>query len=202
MRRLTAVAAGILVGAAGLAGGRALGALQEKPAPCTPAAFVNVNRVLQGYPRAKKLVDDLTRDGEALKKSLTDRGQELRNRAKDLDLKLDPGTPEYEKEKRDIQLLMAAVQYDEKSGLDAIVRRQVTGLAAVYKEICAAAEGVATAKGYSFVFTLDTDPPTVQDDKGQLLSINELKLQMALRTTLWAKPELDITQDVVAALAK
>lgn len=206
MRTGTAVAAGILFGLAGLAGGRALAALEEKPAApapaaCTPVAFVNINRVFKEIPRAKKLVEDLTAEGKALTKALADREKDLRKKGEELAVKYDPGTPEYEKERRALELEMAGVQYDKRFGLEAINRKQAKGMAAVYREVCTHAELVAESKGFACVFNLDTDPVTVEDN-GQVLGINELKLQLALRTALWSKPELDITTDVIAALNK
>jgi Skp family chaperone for outer membrane proteins len=205
MRTIAAVAAGLLVGAAGLAGGRVLAALQEtKPAatgPCTPVAFVNMNKVFQSYPRAKKLVEELTKENEVLKASLTQREQELRKKAQEVDLKCDPGTDEYETASRDIDIQMAQLKFDGTHGQQRIARKQVQGMAAVYKEVCAEAERVAAAKGFSCVFNMDTDP-VMAEEKGQVLGINELKLQMALRTAIWAKPELDITKDVIEAMAK
>ncbi len=211
MRTIAAVAAGILVGAAGLAGGRVLAAFQEgngggaapapAAAPCTPVAFVNMNKVYQSHARAKKLLEDLTKENDALKASLTQREQELRKKAQDVDLKYDPGTEEFESASRDIDMQMAQLKYDSTHGQQRIVRKQVQGMAAIYREICAEAERVAAAKGFSCLFNLDSDPITVED-KGQVLNPTELRLQMALRTAIWAKPEQDITKEVIAAMNK
>jgi Skp family chaperone for outer membrane proteins len=206
MRAFTAAVAGTVMGLAGLAGGKALAALQEKPAPpapavCTPVAWVSINRVMKEIPRAKKLTDDLTREHEALKKALSDREKELRTKAEELPVRLDPGTPEYDKERRAIEMEISGLKYDDKYGIDAIVRKQVQGMAAIYKEICAAGEVAAKARGYAYVISVETDPITVEA-KGQLVSPTDLKLQMAMRTVLWAKPEADITGDVIAALSK
>ena len=199
MRTVTAVVAGVLVGAASLAGGRAVAALQDAPPKTACVAFVDVNRVFQAYPRAKRIVEDLQKEADQLKASLAQRDQDLRKAAQDLDGRLEPGTAEYESGRRKIQLEIDALQYDRKSGLDSIVRKQVTGMAAVYKEVRTEAERIASEKGYAAVFNFDADDITVVE-KGQYLNVNELKLQMALRPVLWARPDLDLTREVVAAL--
>ncbi len=192
MRTMAAAAAGVVLGAAGFLGAQA---------PCTPVAFVNINQVFQAYPRAKKLVQDLSAEHEKSKADLAARGDELRKAAQDIDTKFDPGTPEYEKGKRAVALAMDELKYDGKATVDAILRKQVTGMAAVYKEVCAEAQRIAAARGYACVFNMDSDPISVEE-KGQILGVNELKLQMALRPAVWADPAHDITKDVIEALEK
>jgi len=192
MRTMAALAAGVVLGAAGFLGA---------PAPCTPVAFVNINQVFKSYPRANKLVQDLTAEAEKGKAELAGRDKDLNAAIADLRNKFDEGTPEYEQGRRKLTLAQAEVDYDRKAMLEAIVRKQVNGMAAVYKEVCAEAQRIAAAKGYSSVFNVDTDPITVEE-KGQVLGVNELKLQLALRTAVWIDPAHDITKDVIEALSK
>jgi Skp family chaperone for outer membrane proteins len=192
MKTMATLAAGIVLGTAGFLGAAA---------PCTPVAFVNINQVFKAYPRANKLVQDLNAEAEKSKADFTAREQDLRKAAQDLEVKFDQGTPEYEQGRRKIELMLSEIQYDKKATVDVIVRKQVRGMGLVYKEVCAEAERIATAKGYSSVVNIDTDPITVEE-KGQVIGVNELKLQMALRTAIWADPAHDITKDVIEALEK
>lgn len=201
MRNVAVWVAGALVVAAGVAGGRVLEARGAAPAAPGPVAFVNLGRVFQSYPRAKKLQDDLQGEADLLKTSITQKEGELRKAAQDLDARLSPGTPEYEQGRRRIELDLASLQYDQKAGLDLIRRKQVTGMAAVYREVVVEAERIASERGFSSVLTYDNEPIVVEE-KGQVMGYNDLKLQMALRTAVWASPEVDLTKDVIAALVK
>jgi Skp family chaperone for outer membrane proteins len=189
---MATLAAGVVLGAAGFLGAQA---------PCTPVAYVNINQAFQSYPRAKKLVQDLNAEAEKGKADLDGREKDNEKYRQDVENKTDPGTPEYEQGRRKYAEVKFGIDFDRKGMLDVIVRRQVTGMAAVYKEVLAEAQRIAVAKGYSSVINIDTDPITVEE-KGQVLGINELKLQMALRTAVWADPAHDITKDVIEALEK
>lgn len=192
MRTMTALAAGIVLGTAGFLGAQA---------PVTPVAFVGINRVFQSYSVAKARDNDINLELEKLNSWFTQREQEINKARSDIEAKYDAGTKEYDSARRDIDLQIAGLKFDAKSAGDNLMRKKVTVMAALYREICAVAQGVAEEKGYSFVFNIDTDPIKVED-KGQFLTLTELKLQMAFRTGVWAKAENDITKDVIEALEK
>lgn len=209
MRTIAAVAAGILAGAAGLAGGRVLAALEDpKPAaaaaaaaPCTPVAFVNLTLVFKSSARVNKVQQTLTAQQDKQKEEIARRKQDLRKRYDDLQLKSDPGTEEYEKERRDIEMKGAEIDYDEKAAEAMNAHKVSFEMAGVYKDICAEVERIATARGFACVFNRDSDPIAVES-RGHVISPEDLKTQIALRTAVWSKPELDLTKDVIEALNK
>jgi Skp family chaperone for outer membrane proteins len=192
MKSVSMFAAGAVLGAAGFLGAQA---------PCTPVAFVNFNQAFKAYPRAAKIVNDLNAEADKAKAALADREKEVKAEFQNLDTRYDPGTPEWEAGRRKLKLLAAEIQFDREAGAELINRKQVKGMAAVYKEIAAEAQRIASAKGYASVINIDTDPVTVEE-KGQMLSLTELKLQMALRTAVWCDPAHDLTKEVIEALSK
>lgn len=192
MRTMATLAAGVVLGAAGFLGAQA---------PCTPVAFVNVNQVFKSYPRANKLVQDLNAEADRIKADFAGREKDLQKSMEDLSARYDEGTTEFEEGRKKIAQSKFMIDYDKKWTIDGIVKKQVTGMAAVYKEVCAEAQRIAVARGYSSVINIDTDPITVEE-KGQVLGVNELKLQLALRTAVWADPAHDLTKEVIESLEK
>jgi Skp family chaperone for outer membrane proteins len=202
MRLPATVAAAAL--ALGLLGAGAVSAsLAQDPAPAPagtgPAAYLNINKAFLAYPRARKLMEDLSAQADRLKADLDAKGQELRKREADLEVTMEPGTPEYHRARRALRVQAAEIDLDRKEGLEEILRRQSRGMAGVYRDVRAEAERIAKARGFSALFAIDPDPILVEE-RGQVIGVNELKLQMALRTSLWCRPELDITDEVIAAL--
>lgn len=203
MRTFTALAGGALAAVIGLAGGRVMAAFEDgapaaKAAPCV--CTVNVGKVFEATPQSRKLQEGLQLEMDALKAAMAQREGELRKQAQDLEARLSPGTPEYEQERKKIELRIAELQYDQKRDVETLRRKQVTGMAAVYREIAAEAERIASAKGYRVALSVDDEPIAVEE-RGQVMAANDLKLQMALRTVIWADPALDITKEVIEALA-
>jgi len=136
---------------------------------------------------------------DRIQADLGSREQELKKQAQDLENRLNPGTPDYEKERKKIEMSLAELQYDSKVRTADLRRKQVTGMAALYREVEVEAERIATEKGARLVLSMD-DEPIVAEDRGQVMSANDLKLQMALRCVVWADPSLDITAEVLKAL--
>jgi Skp family chaperone for outer membrane proteins len=203
MRAFTALLAGLVAGAAGLAGGRVLAALEDgKPAAGGCAiAVVDVGKVFMEIPAAKKVVQGLQADSDALKASLAAREGDVNKEIQDVEVRWTPGTTEYEQARKNLALKKAEIDWDRRAGGERLERKQVMEMARVYKEICAEAERIAAERGYACVLGYDPDPIQVED-KGQVLGRNELKLQMALRSVVWARKDVDLTADVVAALSK
>ena len=204
MRKIAVLLSGILVGAAGLAGGRVRAAFQDEPKAAAPApcwAVVNVADVFEKIPRSKRVFQDLQAQVDLLKSSLTEREGKLNKDAQDVDARFTPGTPDYENRQRDLALLKAGIDWDKRAGLQNLARKQATGMAQVYREITAEAERIAGEKGFAGVLNFNPEPIQVED-KGQVITTQELRLQMNLRTVLWARKDLDLTKDVIEALSK
>jgi Skp family chaperone for outer membrane proteins len=202
MRAFTALAGGALAAVIGLAGGRVMASLQDgaagaKAAPCV--CTVNVGKVFAV--RSKQLQEDLQAAMDAIKTTMGQREAELRKQAQDLEARLSAGTPEYETERKKIELRIAELQYDQKRDVENLRRKQVTGMAALYREVTVEAERIAAARGFAAVLSVDDEPIAVEE-RGQVMAANDLKLQMALRTVIWADPAVDITKDVIEALQK
>ena len=202
MRKAGTWLAGALAGAAALAGGRVWASFEEgKPAAGCTVAFVSIPRVFVAYPKAKKVLDDLNAEAEKRKGEFQDREQALKKDLQDLEARLTPGTAEFEEGRKRVEMKIAELQFDKKAATDLFVRRQVVSMAGVYREVCAEAERIAGEKGFACVLNFDPEPIQVED-RGQVMGQYEFKLQMALRTVLWARPDADLTGEVIEALAR
>lgn len=203
MRGFAAIVAGVVVGAAGLLGVRAAAAPEEGKAPAAAPCFavVNVAKVFAAIPRAKTVVEGLQHDADALKASLTERETDLSKRADDVENRLARGTPDYAAARRALAAEAASVEYDRKEGLKDIYRRQVQGMADIYRSVCAEAERIAGERGFSAVLNYDPEPIRIEE-RDQVMDMRDLRLQMALRPVLWARPDIDLTKDVIDALSR
>jgi Skp family chaperone for outer membrane proteins len=190
MKTVAALGAGIVLGAAGFLGAEA---------PCTPVAFVDINKVFKSYSRAARVQQEMLTEMEKSRAELSQREADLRKEMGDLEARFDPGTKEFEQGLKEIDARANSLKYDMKAADRITNRRQVKEMDAIYKEICAEAQRIAESKGCACLFNLDTEPITVEN-RGQVIQGSDLKLQMNLRTAVWAKGELDITRAVVAAL--
>jgi Skp family chaperone for outer membrane proteins len=190
---VTAVLAGLI--------GTGIGVLAAPmEAPTSSVAFVNIGKCIQEVPSAKKLVDDLQADNDLLQDKIKTRAKELRDKEQDIEARLSPNTPEYTEARKQLALLAHELEWDQKSGLNDIKKRQVRGMAAIYKEIAAEASRVAEEKGFTAVLQAEIDPIQVEDENGALISYTDLRLQMAMRTVVWNSEGVDITKDVIEAL--
>jgi Skp family chaperone for outer membrane proteins len=197
MRTPTALLTGALVAAASLAGGSALAA--RTPPPACAVAVVDLARVFSEHARAKKFTDDLEKRQGELKVRVQKEEADLKKQAQDLEVRFEPGSEEYEKGRKAIELRIAELDYDLKRQGVNLQRQLVVEMAAVYKEVRAEAERIAKERGFTVALVYDREEIRVEE-RGQVLGPNELKLQMNLRSVLWADASVDLTQDVLAAL--
>jgi len=204
MRTLTAIVAGILAGGAILAGGGVLASppedSAEKAGGCA-IAFVDYKRAMQALTRFKDLEEKLRGEDEQVRDAMTKRKAELRKYNDDVLARFSPGTAAFEAERRKIELTNAEIRYDEKVLQEILQKKSVVGAAGIYREVCAEAERIARERGYACVMNYDSTPLEVED-KGQVMGPAELHLQMRMRSVLWARSDVDLTQAVVDALNK
>jgi len=191
-----------VAGVVGMAASAARSRPQAAPPPACAVAFVNLGKVFQGYPAARKLVDGLQAEHDALKSSVAIRAKELSDAARDLEAQFEPGSPEFQKGRKKIEMAGRELEWDEQNGREEIKAKQVRGMARVYREVVAEAERIAGERGFTAVLNFDREPIQVEEKPGQLISYTDLKLQMALRTALWVDPSVDLTEAVIEALNK
>ncbi|HEU4394373.1 MAG TPA: OmpH family outer membrane protein [Planctomycetota bacterium] len=199
MRTPTAVLAGALVAAVASSAGVAL-ASRPAPPPCA-VAVVDLARAYNEHTRAKKLNENLQAQDDALKARLQAEETKARKEIQDLEVRFAAGSEEFEKGRREILLKYAPIEYDLKRDQERLVRSQLQGMAAAYKEILTEVERIATERGYTCAVNFDPEPIVTELD-GKILRADAVRKQMIDRTTLWAAPSVDITKDVIEALSK
>jgi Skp family chaperone for outer membrane proteins len=200
MRIAPAFILGAFVATAAAFAGRA-SAVQDAP-KAAPAmvAVIDINKVIDALDRSKAFVDELKKDGEALRKEISAREEELKKRMTDVSARLNPGTPEYTAEVRKIELEKRAIEFDFEDGRAGLDRKKVKGHSRLYKQICAEAERIADERGYNVLVQMDGDPISEEGESGRIVGSNGLQLQMALRGILWTRKDNEITGAVIEAL--
>jgi Skp family chaperone for outer membrane proteins len=199
MRTPTAVLAGALVAAVASSAGAAL-ASRPAPPPCA-LAVVDLAKAYNEHTRAKKLNENLQAQDDAFKARQQAEETKARKEIQDLEVRFAAGSEDYEKGRREIELKLAPVLYDLRRDRERLVRSQVQGMASSYKEIITEAERIASERGFTCVVNFDPEPIVIEQE-GKILHADAVRKQMIDRTTLWASPSVDITKDVIEALAK
>jgi len=199
MHTPTAVLAGALVAVVSTASGAAF-ARRPAPPPCS-VAVVDLNRAYTEHGRARKLSENLQAQEDAIKARLQAEEAKLKREVQDLEVRHAPGSEEYEKGRRVIELKIAEVSYDAKRDQFRARHALVQAMAAVYREIVTEAERIASERGYTCVVNYDPEAIVVEE-AGQILSPDALRRRMIDRNTLWASSGVDLTKDVLEALAK
>ena len=199
MRTPTAVLAGALVAAVASSAGAALA---SRPAPPACAvAVVDLAKLYNEHKRTLKLHDNLQAQDEALKTRMQAEETKVRKEVQDLEVRFAPGSEDYEKGRKELEMKYAPIFYDLKRDRERLNRSLVQGMAAAYKEIVTEAERIASERGFTSVVNYDPEPIVIEHE-GKILNGDVVRKQMIDRTTLWAAPSVDITKDVLEALAK
>ena len=198
MRAPTAVLAGALVAVVATSAGAAFA---SRPAPACAVAVVDLSRAYAEHTRAKKLNESLLAQEEQIKARLQTEEGKLRKEIQDLEVRFAPGSEDYEKGRKEIEMKYAPVAYDLKRDQMRLARSQVQGMTAAYKEVITEAERIAGERGFTCVLNYDPEQIVIEEG-GKLLHPDAVRKQMIDRTTLWASGSVDLTKDVVEALAK
>ena len=198
MRTPSAVLAGALVAVVATSAGAAFA---SRPAPACAVAVVDLSRAYAAHARAMKLNETLRAQEEQIKARIQTEEGKLRKEIQDLEVRFAPGSEEYEKGRKDIQMKYAPIAYDLDREKMRLARSQVQGMTAAYREVVTEAERIAGERGYTCVLNYDPEQIVIEQD-GKLLHPDAVSKQMIDRTTLWASGTVDLTTDVIEALAK
>lgn len=159
-------------------------------------ATVNAAKVFNEIQETKDLKSKMENDQKTLQ------AQDLEKKTKIKDLQsardaLKPDAPQYNDANK--QWMQAAIDYkiwQEMQGAD-IQRMQKQQMLTIFNKITTAVSEVATAKGLDLVVA--EQRPEVPDNLDQI-NVDQVRLLINQRNVLYSTPNVDISNDVIAAM--
>jgi Skp family chaperone for outer membrane proteins len=164
-------------------------------APPTKVATVNPAKVFQQLQET----NDLKAAMENKRKTLEAQEFEKRQKIKDLQAlrdQLKPDAPQYNDRNRD--LLNATIEFQVWGQMmqAEVQREQKTQMKHLFDKITAAVQEVATTKGIDLVIA-EQRPEIENIDQ---LNVEQLRALINSRNVLFAAPQIDLSNDVIAAM--
>jgi Skp family chaperone for outer membrane proteins len=155
---------------------------------------VNVALVSEKYAKTK----DLEGQFDALRKSLGQQRDALRDkieRAKvGLQEELKPGTDAFDARRKEIAMMEAELQWFVESEGQRVERGLAQALRSIYDDIQACVKEIADEQGLQIVLAADQVPAEPPDTP------NQARQTILLQKVLYWKPEVDLTDAVLARL--
>jgi len=170
----------------------ALPAFTSEKEPALKVGFVNVERVIDEYKKTKDIWSQLEKEDEALREVFRQKLAAWRMERANL-RNLDPGTLEYARQARDLQLAKTKLEADRNARVLEVRTRLKEHLQQVYREVLQIVEGIARQRGMVAVFQV-SDPDQISDLKDNVLA------NILVRSTVWHRQEADITNEVIDLL--
>lgn len=156
--------------------------------------FVNLNRVMESWSRAKKLQEEFSAEFEkrtdALKSRLADAE---RKRQEARSYQQGGSSEEGRRREREVALSLAEIQYDQEQLKKDRDERRVRVLLSAYQQIQDAVGKWAAQNGVDCVFT-------IQEDDTQSTDLAERYGRILVRQVLWHSKDLDISEEIVKLL--
>jgi Skp family chaperone for outer membrane proteins len=177
-----------------LAAGAVLAALAAAAAfPDRPArvASVDVAKAFVGLDEQKSLEGGLKSLGERMAAEKDRMSRELQ----DLNAELEsykPGTPPYNETLKKVEAAVGAMRAQDQFGQLKLEAERATALRELYARIRAASEAVAKDSNIDYVVVNDSLVPV------EPAGLAATQQQLNTRRFLWANPEMDITDAVIA----
>ena len=154
--------------------------------------FLNVAEVVRGSQRAKEVEEELGARERAIEAEAEAKDRELSLRARELE-KTDRESPRYYEERAAIQTAGAALKFDTEAKLGQLQRDARNEMASIYVAIREVVARYAEQHGIDAVLTTGADRP-------QGRTFAEVKFEMAVRPVLFARKDLDITNEIIELL--
>jgi Skp family chaperone for outer membrane proteins len=176
---LAGVAAAALAAAAGL---------PDRPAR---VASVDVAKAFVALDEQKSMEAGIKSIGERMAAEKDRMSRELQ----DLNAELEsykPGTPPYNETLKKVEAAVGAMRAQDQFGQLKLEAERATALRELYARIRAASEAVAKDSGIDYVVVNDSVVPV------EPAGLAATQQQLNTRRFLWASPEMDITEAVVA----
>jgi Skp family chaperone for outer membrane proteins len=155
-------------------------------------AFVDVGKVLEKYDRVLDSEQAIEKKRLQLRDHFEGRKADLERKVADLDL-LSPGSPEYAKQREELEIERARLQWHAKHEEMLLGKSARDEMASIYKQIQDAVERYAKASGLDAVLVVARG-----DVEGN--SIQEVQINIVVRPVLYCTEELDVTKAVTDIL--
>jgi len=160
----------------------------------TRVAVVNIPTVSENY----KKTADLEAYFDGVRGRLTEQRDALRNKidmlGRSLQEELKPGTDEFIARQKELALAQAELQWFMDSESKRVERGLSNSLREIFDDIQTVVKEIAEARGYDIVLASDELP----DEPAE--SATQVRQQILLQKVLYWKPQVDITDEVVARL--
>ncbi|MFM9181419.1 MAG: OmpH family outer membrane protein [Phycisphaerales bacterium] len=177
-----------LIAGAALAALAAAAAFPDRPAR---VASVDVAKAFVGLDEQKTLEGGLKSLGERMAAEKDRMSRELQ----DLNAELEsykPGTPPYNETLKKVEAAVGAMRAQDQFGQLKLEAERATALRELYARIRAASEAVAKDSNIDYVVVNDSLVPV------EPAGLAATQQQLNTRRFLWANPEMDITDAVIA----
>ncbi len=168
-----------------------------RPALASPRiAVVNVAAVSEKYQKTT----DLEAQFDALRRRLGQERDAMKDKLdranRSLQEELKPGTEEYRQRRRDIAIMEAELQWFIDNEGQKVEKGLAESLRNIFDDIQAAVREIAEEQGIEIVLAADRLPGDSPDSPAQA------RQMILLQKVLYWKPEVDLTEAVVARLNK
>lgn len=166
----------------------AAAALPDRPAR---VASVDVAKAFVALDEQKTLEAGIKSIGERMAAEKDRMGRELQ----DLNAELEsykPGTPPYNETLKKVEAAVGAMRAQDQFGQLKLEAERATALRELYARIRAAAEAVSRDSNIDYVVVNDSLVPV------EPAGLSATQQQLNTRRFLWANPEMDITDAVIA----
>lgn len=158
-------------------------------------AVLDIVRIFLDTAQIKDLNDHMRQKTEDYTAELKTRSEALN--AKKLELQaFKPGTPDYEKRRKDLVRMNAEAIGWSKATEDDLDQQKFDWTVEVYKQAIDAATVVAKSRGFDLVIQKTEFKPAEISDR----SVQALRSMIQSRTVIHSIPEVDITDDVIRVM--
>ncbi len=164
--------------------------------------FVDLDRVLNESRAGRSLIARLQEESRILDESVRKRAKDLEQAYGDLKANFAPGTAEFQKGRKDLAQREWEIDFDRKSGLEALFSRQSEEMARMFRDIQAEAARIGESRKLAAVLQYDPSELDVRDRGGKVMGPDEVQFRMAARSVLWRAADVDLTEAVLDAVGR
>lgn len=175
--------------------GGGIAAQGEKPVAPRPVTigFVDLQKVFTEHPLVKDAMDEARREQIAKLEVLRQKDEKRKSLTQDLDI-LPKGSRAWLNVAKQIEILEKSIDIESELSVVEYQMRVVGAMKQVYKGVAKAVKQVAEKRGFDIVLNR-----TARDVGGK--TRGEFLDRLSMRDVLYARPELDLTKEVLATFA-
>jgi len=160
-------------------------------------ATVNAAKVFNEIQEKKDLAAKMESDQKGLQAADLDKKTKLKDLQSARDA-LKPDAPQYEQANKDLMQEAVAYEVWQRIQTANIQRMQKQQMLNIFNKITTATATVATQKGLDLVIA--EQRPEIQDAALEQMNVDQLRLMINQRNVLYSTPNVDISNDVIAAM--